>query len=105
MFTGRRCMEVLSLRLDCVSRHDGLPLLWHDQTKVGNYGGAIRIPERLCLRIKERQLTTIARFEDRHGCPPTLAEKKRMALLPTRDRNPHGRDSIAYTTFRERFQK
>ncbi|MFF8036298.1 tyrosine-type recombinase/integrase [Streptomyces sp. NPDC016626] len=105
VFTGRRCTEVLNLRLECVSRHGGLPLLWHDQTKVGNYGEAIRIPERLYLRIKERQLTTIARFEDRHGRPPTPAETKQMALFPTRDRNPHGRDSISYTLFRDRFQQ
>ncbi|MFI9366514.1 tyrosine-type recombinase/integrase [Kitasatospora sp. NPDC053057] len=105
VFTGRRCTEVLDLRLECVSRHGGLPLLWHDQTKVGNYGEAIRIPERLYLRIMERQLTTVARFEDRHGRPPTPAEKKLMALFPTRDRNPHGRDSIAYTTFRDRFRQ
>ncbi|MFF3062738.1 tyrosine-type recombinase/integrase [Streptomyces sp. NPDC057909] len=105
VFTGRRCTEVLNLRLECVSRHGGLPLLWHDQTKVGNYGEAIRIPEQLYLRIKERQLTTIARFEDRHGRPPTPAETKQMALFPTRDRNPHGRDSISYTLFRDRFQQ
>jgi len=27
--TGRRCSEITSLRLDCVGRYGGLPLLWH----------------------------------------------------------------------------
>ena len=45
--TGRRVNEVLKLRLECVGRYSGLPLLWHDQTKVGNLDVAIRIPERL----------------------------------------------------------
>ena len=35
-----------SLRLDCTDRYSGMPLLWHDQTKVGNYDQALRIPER-----------------------------------------------------------
>ncbi|MFH9821475.1 hypothetical protein [Streptomyces sp. NPDC017230] len=35
--TGRRCSEVLHLRLECLGRYGGLPMLWHDQTKVGNY--------------------------------------------------------------------
>jgi hypothetical protein len=52
--TGRRCSEITSLRLDCVGRYGGLPLLWHDQTKVGNYDEAIRIPEYIYQRITER---------------------------------------------------
>src|SRR6266851_8146681 len=56
--TGRRCSEVISLRLDCVGRYGGLPLLWHDQTKVGNYDEAIRIPEYIYQRITERQRKT-----------------------------------------------
>ncbi len=37
VLTGRRCNEVLKLRLDCIGHYNGLPMLWHDQTKVGNY--------------------------------------------------------------------
>jgi hypothetical protein len=48
--TGRRCREVLNLRLDCTGRYRDLPLLWHDQTKVGNLNDAIRIPEYLFVR-------------------------------------------------------
>ena len=45
--TGRRIGEVLQVRWDCLGRYGGLPMFWHDQTKVGNYDAAIRIPERL----------------------------------------------------------
>ena len=34
--TGRRCSEVLNLRVDCLSRYSELPMLWHYQTKVSN---------------------------------------------------------------------
>jgi hypothetical protein len=57
--TGRRCTEVLNVRLECITRLNGLPLFWHDQTKVGNFDQAIRIPERLFLRIEERQAKTV----------------------------------------------
>ena len=50
--TGRRCGEVLKLRLDCIGRYGQLPMLWHDQTKVGNYNESIRIPEPLFARIE-----------------------------------------------------
>src|ERR1700704_812508 len=43
--TGRRSSEVLTLRWDCLGRYGGLAMFWHDQTKVGNYNAAIRIPE------------------------------------------------------------
>jgi hypothetical protein len=36
VFTGRRAGEVVNLRLDCIGRLGGLPMFWHDQTKVGN---------------------------------------------------------------------
>lgn len=42
--TGRRIGEVLNVRWDCLGRYGGLPMFWHDQTKVGNYDTAIRIP-------------------------------------------------------------
>ncbi|MFF8848157.1 hypothetical protein ACF08N_36700 [Streptomyces sp. NPDC015127] len=58
-------------RLECVGRLNGLPMFWHDQTKVGNYDEAIRIPERLHQRIERRQAVTVARFTQRYGRPPT----------------------------------
>ncbi|WP_406465011.1 hypothetical protein OH768_53720 [Streptomyces sp. NBC_01622] len=43
--TGRRCSAVFNLRLECIDRHGKIPLLWHDQTKVGNFDEGIRISE------------------------------------------------------------
>jgi len=86
--TGRRCSEILKLRLDCTGRYHGLPILWHDQTKVGNYDEAIRIPEAHYSRLGERRAKTLARFEDRRGRPPTTAERAGMALFPSEIRNP-----------------
>lgn len=103
--TGRRCREVLNLRLDCTGRYRGLALLWHDQTKVGNLNDAIRIPEHLYLRLDARRATTLAQFEDRHGRPPTAAEREAMALFPSRIRNPHGQRSMSYTMYSTKFRQ
>lgn len=86
--TGRRASEVIKLRLDCVGRYNKLPMLWHDQTKVGNYDQAIRMPEYTFQRIKERQRKTLARFEGRFGRPATAQERARMALFPASKHNP-----------------
>jgi integrase len=102
--TGRRCSEVIGLRLDCTGRYSGLPLLWHDQTKVGNYDEGIRIPEYICQRITERQAKTLAWFAARHGRPPSPDERARMALFPSNVRNLHGRSAIDYATFQDRFR-
>jgi integrase len=103
--TGRRCREVLNLRLDCTGRYRDLPLLWHDQTKVGNLNDAIRIPEYLFVRLEARRATSLARFEDRHGRPPTVAEREVMALFPSRIRNPHGERSMSYTMYSTKFRQ
>jgi Phage integrase family len=105
LYTGRRCSEVLELRLDCIGRYRGLTMLWHDQTKVGNFNDAIRIPEHLYFRLDARQATTVARFEDRHGKPPTAAERQTMALFPSPVRNPRGDRPISYGTFRTKFKE
>ena len=85
--TGRRCSEVLELRLDCLGRYGGLPMLWHDQTKVGNYDAAIRIPERTCQMLEARQRKTLDLFQERNNRPPTPGERAAMALFPTIFRN------------------
>ena len=94
--TGRRCSEVLSLRLDCLGRYGGLPMLWHDQTKVGNYDAAIRIPERVYQLLEARQHKTIALFTTRHNRPPSPEERARLALFPTNQRNTDGRQPLTY---------
>ncbi|QJS14256.1 tyrosine-type recombinase/integrase [Streptomyces argyrophyllae] len=103
VFTGRRCSEVLELRLECMAVHRRVPFLWHDQTKVGNFDEAIRIPETLYLRLQKRQQITLNRFEDRFGRPPTPKERAGLALFPSRNRNPKGTVSISYTFFHTGF--
>jgi integrase len=102
--TGRRAGEVLTLRWDCLSRYNGLAMLWHDQTKVGRYDQAIRIPDTLHARLTQRQATTLARFADQHaGHDATAAERAAMALFPSPQRNPDGRRSVSYNWFQTGF--
>lgn len=102
--TGRRCGEVLTLRLDCLGRYGSLPMLWHDQTKVGNFNEAIRIPETLYARLDERRGKTLTRFEHRHGRLPTGEERAAIALFPSRVRNPNEDQSISYGFFSRTFR-
>ncbi|MFD5433500.1 tyrosine-type recombinase/integrase [Kitasatospora sp. NPDC127067] len=102
--TGRRCSEVLKLRLDCLGRYGGLPMLWHDQTKVGNYDQALRIPERVHQLLQDRQRTTLALFETRNNRPPTAEERAQMALFPTNQRNRNGRTPLSYNWFHKGFK-
>ncbi len=102
--TGRRCSEVLNLRLDCLGRYGGLPMLWHDQTKVGNYDAAIRIPERVYQLLEARQHKTVAVFTTRHNRPPGAEERARLALFPTSRRNADGRRSLSYKWFHKGFK-
>lgn len=103
IITGRRSSEVVDLRLECIGRYGGLPLLWHDQTKVGNYGEAIRIPERLYERLQERQHKTLTTFKDRFGRPATAKERQAMALFPSHIRNPHATRAFSYGWFNSCF--
>jgi integrase len=102
--TGRRCGEVLELRLDCLGRYGGLPMLWHDQTKVGNYDEALRIPERVCQMLEARQRKTLALFQERNNRPPTAEERAQMALFPTIFRNRGCRYSLSYQWFHRGFK-
>ncbi|WP_371098887.1 tyrosine-type recombinase/integrase [Streptomyces sanglieri] len=102
--TGRRCSEVVGLRLDCIGRYRGLAMLWHDQTKVGNYNEGIRIPEPIYQRLDARHTKTLQLFEKRYGRIPTAAERPGLALFPSRIRNPNGRQPISYGHFNQRFK-
>ncbi|TXL84986.1 site-specific integrase [Streptomyces sp. IB2014 016-6] len=102
--TGRRAGEVIKLRLDCIGRYRGLPMLWHDQTKVGNYNEGIRIPEYLFERLDARRGTTLARFEHQCGRPPTAAERQDLALFPSRVRNISRDRAISYGMFSTGFK-
>ncbi|MEU0578107.1 tyrosine-type recombinase/integrase [Streptomyces griseoincarnatus] len=103
VFTGRRANEVIKLRLECVGRINDLPVLWHDQTKVGNLDEGIRIPERLVDRLKVRQDKTVDRFVERHGRKPTPKERTLIALFPRRSRNRAGLQSVSYGFFQTGF--
>ena len=102
--TGRRCSEILELRLDCLGRYGGLPMLWHDQTKVGNYDAAIRVPERVCQILQERQAKTLELFQERNNRPPTAEERAVMALFPTNFRNRDCRHALSYNWFHNGFK-
>jgi len=104
VMTGRRCSEVLELRVQCIGRYSGLPLLWHDQTKVGNLEAGVRIPEPLYHRLAERRAKTITRFEHRYGRLPTADERARIALFPSTVRNPYQQESISYAFFSTCFK-
>jgi integrase len=102
--TGRRCCEVLELRLNCLGRYGNAPMLWHDQRKVGNYDAGIRIPEYLFDRLDARRRKTLQRFELRHGRPPKPEEAAEMALFPTRVKNPMETKSVSYSFFHRPFK-
>jgi integrase len=104
VLTGRRNAEVRDLRLDCLGRYRGLAMLWHDQTKVGNYDEAIRIPDFLHARLEARQAKSIATFVSRHGRPPTLDERAKMALFPRRQANRSGIHAVGYGWFSDLFR-
>jgi integrase len=102
--TGRRVSEVLGLKLGCVQRHNGVPILWHDQTKVGNFDEAIRIPEHTYERIRARQRKTLNGYERRFGHAPGTAQVQRLALFPAASRNRDLEIAASYTWFSTGFR-
>ncbi|MGH3966079.1 MAG: tyrosine-type recombinase/integrase [Pseudonocardiaceae bacterium] len=104
VITGRRVGEVIGVRFDCLGRYGGLPMFWHDQTKVGNHDASIRIPERLYQLLAERQRKTMEAFVADHGRHPTDAERARMALFPTARLNRDRSNSLSYQWFHHRFK-
>ncbi|ARP69158.1 integrase [Streptomyces pluripotens] len=102
--TGRRIGEVIKVRWDCIGRYGGLAMFWHDQTKVGNYDVAIRIPERLYTILTERQRKTLDRFTARYGYRPTGAQRAGLALFPTVYRSQDGTVSLTHQWFYSRFR-
>ncbi|RSM35741.1 integrase [Amycolatopsis balhimycina DSM 5908] len=104
MVGAQRCGEVLKLRLDCIGRYHGLPMLWHDQTKVGNYNEAIRIPEVLYARLDKRRTKSLRLFENNNGYQPSPEQREAMALFPTKARNRDGARSVSYTFFNGHFK-
>ena len=102
--TGRRASEIRQLRLECLGRYNGLPMLWHDQTKVNSYDQAIRIPEPLHQRLTRRQDITIGRFHRRYGRAPTPAERAQVALFPRRAGNRDFTQPVSAAWFNVHFR-
>ena len=102
--TGRRIGEVIKVRWDCIGRYGGLAMFWHDQTKVGNYDAAIRIPERLYDVLAERQRKTLDRFTARYGYRPAGAQRAGLALFPTTYRSNDGTVPLTHQWFYSRFR-
>jgi hypothetical protein len=106
VITGRRVNEVLRLRWGCLGRYGGLAMLWHDQTKVGRYDAAIRIPEHLYEILAARQRKTLDRFASAHqGRTPEGPERAQLALFPTPFRNLDGATALNYQWFSTRFRQ
>jgi integrase len=104
VLTGRRIGEVIKVRWDCIGRYGGLAMFWHDQTKVGNYDAAIRIPERLYEILAERQRKTLDRFTARYGYRPAGEQRARLALFPTTYRSNDGTVPLTHQWFYSRFR-
>ena len=79
-------------------------MFWHDQTKVGNYDAAIRIPERLYDLLAERQRKTLDRFTARYGYRPSGQQRSGLALFPTIYRSQDGTVSLTHQWFYSRFR-
>lgn len=73
--------------------------------RSANYDQAIRVPESLYRRLRQRQARTLDRFGARHGRPPTDAERRALARFPTRSRNLAGPRSLSYSWFNIGFKQ
>lgn len=102
--TGRRIGEVLSVRLNCLGVYSGLPVFWHDQTKVGNYGVGIRIPDTVYEKLLMRQKKTVDLFFVENGRLPTVLERNNLALFPSSQMNKSGTKSLTHTWFHRGFK-
>ena len=92
------------MRWDCIGRYGGLAMFWHDQTKVGNYDVAIRIPERVYGILAARQRTTLDRFTARYGYRPSGAQRTGLALFPTTYRSHDGTVPLTHQWFYSQFR-
>jgi len=101
---GRRIGEVVRLRFDCVSEHLGRTWLWVDMTKVGKLDYAIQIPRDIYDLVRARQRKTLARFRAQTGRDPSAAERKTIALFPSRVANPSCDRSLSISTFAVAFK-
>ncbi len=101
---GRRIGEVVRLRFDCVSEHLGRTWLWVDMTKVGKLDYAIQVPRDIYDLIRARQRKTLDRFRAKLGRDPSAAERRVIALFPSRVANPGFERAVSTATFAVAFK-
>jgi integrase len=101
---GRRISEVVRLRLDCVSEHLGRTWLWVDMTKVGKLDYAIQIPRDVYDVVLARQVKTAGKYRLKHGVEPIAAQRRRLALFPSRVSNPTLERSLSTQSFTVAFK-
>jgi hypothetical protein len=68
--------------LDSFGMHNGVPMLWHDQTKVDSFNDGIRIPGYALQRVEERRRKTLARYQNRYGRTPTPGRTRGDGAVP-----------------------
>lgn len=105
MFTGRRASEALELRLDCLTVSNGMNLLHFRETKVGIGESIVPIPDQLRLRLEKRQEISRTMIEAKLGRKLTSEDLKRVALFPSRVRNPTCEKSISYGQYLTKFRE
>jgi len=101
---GRRISEVVKLRLDCVSEHLSRTWLWVDMAKVGKLDYAIQIPRDVYDLVLNRQAKTVHKYRLKHGVDPTAAQRRTIALFPSRMSNPTFQRSVSTATFAVSFK-
>ena len=100
---GRRISEILTLRLNCVSVHFGRPVLWHDQTKVGQLDASVPIPQTVYELLQRRQTLTRETFRLTFGRLPSTEEEEKLALFASPWKNPKLHRSVSYEWFNSKF--
>jgi hypothetical protein len=73
-------------------------------TKVGKLDYAIQIPRDVFDPITARQVTTTRRYRLKHGVEPTAAQRRRLALFPSRVSNPGMERSLSTQSFTKAFK-
>jgi integrase len=102
---GRRISEIVQLRFDCVGEHLGRTWLWVDMTKVGKLDYAIQVPRDVYELVGSRQAKTVERFRLKHGTEPTVEQRRRIALFPSRYANPTFERSLSVSRFTTDFKR
>jgi integrase len=102
---GRRISEIVQLRWDCVAEHLGRTWMWLDMTKVGKLDYAIQIPRDVYDTVGARQTKTVERFRLKHGTGPTAAQRRTIALFPSRVANPAFERSVSTPRFTQVFKR